>query len=57
MIKLIKSNFYNKLEIRKKLANFILELDRLGMRPHCQIFDFVFIDGDRFGEAVKIDLL
>lgn len=42
MIKLIKSSFYNELETKKKLSEFILNSDRFSMGDYCQKFEKKF---------------
>lgn len=39
MIQLMRSTFYNETETKKKLANFILQADRLSMGEQCREFE------------------
>ena len=51
MIKLVKSTFYNELETKKKLCDFIINTEQLSMGPKCLEFE------SQFSKAIMIGIL
>lgn len=55
MIRLIKSTFYNEAETKRKLADFILQTDKLSMGEECEKFEKAFAkkQGRKFAVLVS----